>query len=927
MPVNLFSLPQFHLPNSSSLPVTLITMQTNSSLSRIGPVFTRAFPDRLSSQSLSSSDNLGFPKLMTTVQPGLHISTSISKHGSEIRAAKGLIEDEAELSGWFKKSQYSESDDGGDDWRSSDRGGRGGSAVKRRSDDYNGGYGNRERGGGGRGSFGGSSRGGGSRGSFGGSSRGGGNRDTFGGNSRGGGNRGSFGGSSRGGGNRGSFGGSSRGRGRFGGEFGSRSEGSVSRGENRFENGRGGGRGSSNLAGRGRGRGRFGGEIGRRNDGFSRDSNREDGNWGSYFDSFPKEKERYGRDTEREDDRFVSNRRDDRFGGSGRGGGRLGGELGRRNDSFSRDSNRGNGNWGSFDSFPKEKERYVRDPERENDRFMLNRRDDRFGGSGGGSGGGGGVRTGVKSMGTGSLMMSDEEDVDDEEGEKILMHNYKELISDEEDNDEYEDDEEDDDGVLGKGLSLSGLDIEDGATSSPRVSADGNESYLSETRFDQCSVSPSSLKAIKDAGYEKMTIVQEATLPVILKGKDVLAKARTGTGKTVAFLLPAIEVVVNLPPVGRDERWPPIVVLIICPTRELASQAAMEANKLLKYHPSVGVQVVIGGTRLATEQRRIQANPCQILVATPGRLKDHIMNTSGFANRINGVKVLVLDEADHLLDMGFRKDIENIIAAVPKQRQTLLFSATVPPEVRQICHIALKRDHEYINTVEEGSEETHTQVQQKHLVAPLEKQFSLLYTLLKDHIVDDPDYKVLVFCTTAMVTKLVADLLGQLKLNVREIHSRKSQSYRTQVSDEFRKSKGLILVTSDVSARGVDYPDVTLVIQEGQGILLLAPWEQFFLSTLADLPISKAELPLIDPDTKKKVERALSYVDMKNKESAYQAWLGYYNSNKTVGKDKQRLVELANEFSRSMGLDIPPSISRLVLGKMGLKNVPGLRSK
>ncbi|XP_024992614.1 DEAD-box ATP-dependent RNA helicase 31-like [Cynara cardunculus var. scolymus] len=875
MPVNLFSLPQFHLPNSSSLPVTLITMQTNSSLSRIGPVFTRAFPDRLSSQSLSSSDNLGFPKLMTTVQPGLHISTSISKHGSEIRAAKGLIEDEAELSGWFKKSQYSESDDGGDDWRSSDRGGRGGSAVKRRSDDYNGGYGNRERGGGG---------------------------------------------------NRGSFGGSSRGRGRFGG-----------------------GRGSSNLAGRGRGRGRFGGEIGRRNDGFSRDSNREDGNWGSYFDSFPKEKERYGRDTEREDDRFVSNRRDDRFGGSGRGGGRLGGELGRRNDSFSRDSNRGNGNWGSFDSFPKEKERYVRDPERENDRFMLNRRDDRFGGSGGGSGGGGGVRTGVKSMGTGSLMMSDEEDVDDEEGEKILMHNYKELISDEEDNDEYEDDEEDDDGVLGKGLSLSGLDIEDGATSSPRVSADGNESYLSETRFDQCSVSPSSLKAIKDAGYEKMTIVQEATLPVILKGKDVLAKARTGTGKTVAFLLPAIEVVVNLPPVGRDERWPPIVVLIICPTRELASQAAMEANKLLKYHPSVGVQVVIGGTRLATEQRRIQANPCQILVATPGRLKDHIMNTSGFANRINGVKVLVLDEADHLLDMGFRKDIENIIAAVPKQRQTLLFSATVPPEVRQICHIALKRDHEYINTVEEGSEETHTQVQQKHLVAPLEKQFSLLYTLLKDHIVDDPDYKVLVFCTTAMVTKLVADLLGQLKLNVREIHSRKSQSYRTQVSDEFRKSKGLILVTSDVSARGVDYPDVTLVIQvglpadkaqyihrlgrtgrkgkEGQGILLLAPWEQFFLSTLADLPISKAELPLIDPDTKKKVERALSYVDMKNKESAYQAWLGYYNSNKTVGKDKQRLVELANEFSRSMGLDIPPSISRLVLGKMGLKNVPGLRSK
>ncbi|XP_050920129.1 DEAD-box ATP-dependent RNA helicase 31 [Lathyrus oleraceus] len=168
-------------------------------------------------------------------------------------------------------------------------------------------------------------------------------------------------------------------------------------------------------------------------------------------------------------------------------------------------------------------------------------------------------------------------------------------------------------------------------------------------------------------------------------------------------------------------------------------------------------------------------------------------------------------------------------------------------------------------------------------------------------------------------------------------------------SDEFRKSKGLILATSDVSARGVDYLDVTLVVQvglpadrkqyihrlgrtgrrgkEGQGILLLAPWEEFFLATAKDLPIGKALVPSTDPDTKKKVERALSNVEMKNKEAAYQAWLGYYNSNKKVGKDKYRLVELANEFSRCMGLDSPPAIPKLVLGKMGLKNIPGLRSK
>ncbi|KAI3498224.1 hypothetical protein L1887_33994 [Cichorium endivia] len=650
-------------------------------------------------------------------------------------------------------------------------------------------------------------------------------------------------------------------------------------GDSDRERGRGGSRGSFN--GDSRGKGRSGGESGRRDDGFV--SRRENG-FGNG---------RGGRDS-------VSSR--------GRGRGRFGGEVERRNDRFSRDK-------------------------RDDDGFVSKRRDDNFHGKRGG-----------KTMGRQSLMSSDQDEDDEEEEQKNIASKFRELISDEDDDDDDDDEDIDDDEVLGNGHSVKNV-----TSTSPKTTPDGSESYLSETRFDQCAVSSQSLKAIKDAGYEKMTVVQAATLPIILKGKDVLAKARTGTGKTVAFLLPSIEVIAKSPPVSRDQKRPPIFVLVICPTRELASQAAMEAKKLLKYHPSIGVQVVIGGTRLALEQKRMQASPCQILVATPGRLKDHIENTAGFATRLMGIKVLILDEADHLLDMGFRKDIERIIAAVPKQRQTLLFSATVPPEVRQICHIALKRDHEYVNTVQEGSEETHTQVQQKHLIAPLDKQFAVIYTLLKDHIADDSDYKVLVFCTTAMFTKLVADLLGELKLNVREIHSRKPQSYRTRISDEFRKSKGLILVTSDVSARGVDYPDVTLVIQvgvpadkaqyihrlgrtgrkgkEGEGILLLAPWEQFFLSTLKDLPISKADLPLVDPDTKKKVEKALSNVQMKNKESAYQAWLGYYNSNKTIGKDKYKLVELANEFSRSMGLDNPPAIPRLVLGKMGLKNVPGLRSK
>ncbi|GLJ36945.1 hypothetical protein SUGI_0747240 [Cryptomeria japonica] len=536
-----------------------------------------------------------------------------------------------------------------------------------------------------------------------------------------------------------------------------------------------------------------------------------------------------------------------------------------------------------------------------------------------------------------ALELSEDEDEDDDDGDSEFASNS--------------DDEEFDAANVLQRSQPKSSDAEKSAPKPkpmPTNAESKGESYLSLTRFEDCNISPLSLRAIKDVGYERMTIVQEATLPSILKGKDVLAKAKTGTGKTVAFLLPAIEVILKSPPISRDERRPPIFVLVICPTRELAGQAAAEAESLLKYHANIGVQVVIGGTKLPAEQKRLQANPCQMLVATPGRLQDHIENTPGFSQRLKGVKVLILDEADHLLDMGFRKPIERIVAAVPKERQTLLFSATVPKEVHQVSQVALRREHEFINTVEEGSEETHSKVLQSSIVASHDSHFSLIYAILKGHVSEDPEYKVLVFCTTAMITRLVSEVLSELKLNVREIHSRKSQGYRTRVSDEFRKSKGLILITSDVSARGVDYPDVTLVIQvgipsdreqyihrlgrtgrkgkEGQGILLLAPWEEYFLKSVKDLPITKALPPTIDLEMNMKVKRALSHVDLQAKAAAYQAWLGYYNSVKGVGGDKSRLVQLANEFSRSMGLDTPPAIKKMTLAKMGLKNVPGLRS-
>ncbi|TKY60601.1 Tetraspanin-10 protein [Spatholobus suberectus] len=216
-----------------------------------------------------------------------------------------------------------------------------------------------------------------------------------------------------------------------------------------------------------------------------------------------------------------------------------------------------------------------------------------------------------------------------------------------------------------------------------------NESILSNTRFDECGISPLTVKALSSSGYVHMTRVQEASLPVCLEGLDALVKAKTGTGKSVAFLLPAIETVLKAMSSNTSQRVPPIFVLILCPTRELASQIAAVAKVLLKYHDGVGVQTLVGGIRFKVDQKRLESDPCQILVATPGRLLDHIENKSGISLRLMGLQMLVLDEADHLLDLGFRKDVEKIVDCLPRQRQSLLFSATIPKEVRFVVFPSL----------------------------------------------------------------------------------------------------------------------------------------------------------------------------------------------------------------------------------------------
>ncbi|XP_010533697.1 PREDICTED: probable DEAD-box ATP-dependent RNA helicase 48 [Tarenaya hassleriana] len=472
------------------------------------------------------------------------------------------------------------------------------------------------------------------------------------------------------------------------------------------------------------------------------------------------------------------------------------------------------------------------------------------------------------------------------------------------------------------------------------------ESIYSEKRFSECSISPLTLKAISASGIVKMTRVQDATLSECLDGKDVLVKAKTGTGKSMAFLLPAIETALKAMNCDSVQRVPPVYVLVLCPTRELASQLAAEAKALLKYHDGIGVQMLVGGTRFKLDQQRLESEPCQILIATPGRLLDHIENKSGLTVRLMALKMFILDEADLLLDLGFRRDVEKIVDCLPRQRQSLLFSATIPKEVRRVSQLVLKRDHSYIDTVGVGCVETHEKVKQSCLVASHELHFHVVHQLLKEHIAKTPDYKIIVFCSTGMVTSLMYMLLREMKMNVREIHARKTQLFRTRVSDEFKDAKRLILVTSDVSARGMNYPNVTLVVQvgiptdreqyihrlgrtgregkEGEGVLLIAPWERYFLDELKDLPLERLPVPDLESEVKLQVDDSMAKIDTSVKEAAYHAWLGYYNSIRETGRDKTTLAELANQFCRSIGLQKPPALFRRTAVKMGLKGVPGI---
>ncbi|ETM37685.1 hypothetical protein L914_15810 [Phytophthora nicotianae] len=478
-----------------------------------------------------------------------------------------------------------------------------------------------------------------------------------------------------------------------------------------------------------------------------------------------------------------------------------------------------------------------------------------------------------------------------------------------------------------------------------------NLDYLSDVLFASLDISAKTKRAIvEDLKYERLTNVQNETFPLILEGKDVLAKAKTGNGKTIAFLLPVIE---NMVKEGRRS-GAVIPTLAISPTRELALQISTEAKRLTKFH-EFNVACFVGGANIKKDERTLTSStPIDILVATPGRLVDHLkQNTGNIVNRLGKASVLILDEADRLLDMGFRPDVMRIIGYLPKERQTLLFSATLPASTEELKQVALRKDYSFVDTIDENEADTNVQTEQEYVVCKMEEVIPMVERVLSEHMKLSA-YKVMLFFPTARSAQFMAQLFQAAGFpGVLEIHSRKSQAVRTKTAEAFRKGHKVMMFSSDVSARGVDYPDVSLVLQvgltdrdqyihrlgrtaragmKGKGVLILSEFETPLLDKLADLPLepSKKHVPeTLAPSQSRalKVIKSLkSYSDVeKSAQQSYQAWLGFYNSNSRRLKLKPvELVQLAADYSRIIGLDEVPKLEKKTLKKMNLLGVPGI---
>ena len=292
-------------------------------------------------------------------------------------------------------------------------------------------------------------------------------------------------------------------------------------------------------------------------------------------------------------------------------------------------------------------------------------------------------------------------------------------------------------------------------------------------------------KAVERMGFAEMTEIQEKTIPVMLAGRDVIAKAPTGTGKTCAFGIPVAE---HIDP---EKKYPQAVIM--APTRELAQQIAEELAELTYFMPEVQVACVYGGANMEKQARRL-AEGCQIVVATPGRLMDHYKHHSIDLAHVTQV---VLDEADEMLNMGFYKDVRHIIELMKARKSLSMFSATISREVMDIGWL-------YQNNAEEITVQPREESQPKITQYMLETSGRNKLSDLAQIIIGEGYKRVMVFCDTKFNTATLANQLARLGFSVDCLHGDLSQKERNQIMQNFRDGRLAILVATDVAARGID---------------------------------------------------------------------------------------------------------------------------
>ncbi|XP_072952328.1 DEAD-box ATP-dependent RNA helicase 27-like [Typha angustifolia] len=418
--------------------------------------------------------------------------------------------------------------------------------------------------------------------------------------------------------------------------------------------------------------------------------------------------------------------------------------------------------------------------------------------------------------------------------------------------------------------------------------------------FSDLPLSEPTMKAIKEMGFVNMTQIQARSIPHLMEGKDVMGAARTGSGKTLAFLIPAVELLYHAHFSPRNGAG----VIVVCPTRELAIQTHAVAKDLLKYH-SQTLGLVMGGSSRKGEAEHL-VKGINLLVATPGRLLDHLQNTSAFIYR--RLQCLIIDEADRILEANFEEDMKQIFKRLPENRQTVLFSATQTKEVEDFARLSFKKKEGeekpvYIGVDDGRSRVTVEGLQQGYCVIPSNKRLLVLYAFLKRNM----SKKIMVFFSSCNSVKYHSELLRYIQVDCMDIHGKQKQEKRTATFFNFCKAEKGILLCTDVAARGLDIPDVDWIVQydppdepkeyihrvgrtargeggKGHALLFLLPEELQFLSYLKEAKVPMKEYEF----NEKKVANLQSHLEKivgenyylgQSAKDAYRSYILSYNSH------------------------------------------------